>query len=104
MTGKTESVSGSVHTKLSGINFEGQKSPALFSKFSQKKWIKNDLITEIFLQLNIIEKLILFPNLEVFFCPILLKTNYRLIMWIDLILIKVKYIELSYKRLNYLNY
>jgi hypothetical protein len=37
LTGKTEPVSGSVHTKLSGINFDGIKSPALVSKFAQKK-------------------------------------------------------------------
>lgn len=37
MTGKTEPVSGSAHTKLSGINFDGLKSPALVSKFAQKK-------------------------------------------------------------------
>ena len=48
MTGKTDALSSSVHTKLSGINFEGQKSPALVSKFAQKKWIQDDLITKIF--------------------------------------------------------
>lgn len=37
LTGKTDPVSGSVHTKLSGINFEGLKSPAMVSKFAQKK-------------------------------------------------------------------
>lgn len=37
MTGKTEPVSGSAHTKLSGINFDGLKSPAIVSKFAQRK-------------------------------------------------------------------
>jgi hypothetical protein len=37
LNGKTEPVSGSVHTKLSGINFEGIKSPAVVSKFAQRK-------------------------------------------------------------------
>jgi serine/threonine protein kinase len=37
ITGKTEPVSGSVHSKLSGINFDAMKSPALVSKFAQKK-------------------------------------------------------------------
>lgn len=38
LTGKTDPVSsGSAHSKLSGINFEGLKSPAMVSKFAQKK-------------------------------------------------------------------
>ena len=37
LNGKTEPVSGSAHTKLSGINFEGLKSPAVVSKFAQRK-------------------------------------------------------------------
>lgn len=36
-TGKTEPVSGSVNNKLSGINFENLKSPAMVSKFAQRK-------------------------------------------------------------------
>jgi len=38
LTGKTDPVGGSIHTKLSGINFEGIKTPAMTSKFAQKKW------------------------------------------------------------------
>lgn len=38
MTGRTEPVGGStLHTKLSGINFEGIKSPVMVSKFAQRK-------------------------------------------------------------------
>ena len=37
MNGKTDPVSGSANSKLSGINFEASKSPALVSKFAQKK-------------------------------------------------------------------
>ena len=48
LTGKTEPVSGSVHTKLSGINFDGLKSPALVSKFAQKKWFHYTTIFIIF--------------------------------------------------------
>lgn len=38
LTGKTDPIGGSIHTKLSGINFEGIKTPAMTSKFAQKKW------------------------------------------------------------------
>ena len=51
LTGKTEPVSGSVHTKLSGINFDGLKSPAMVSKFAQKKWFHYTTIFIIFYQL-----------------------------------------------------
>lgn len=37
LTGKTDAVSTTGQSKLSGINFDGAKSPALVSKFAQKK-------------------------------------------------------------------
>ena len=37
LTGKTEAVSSTGQSKISAINFENGKSPALVSKFAQKK-------------------------------------------------------------------
>lgn len=37
MTGKTDPVSGSVHSKVSGMNFDAVKSPTVVSKFAQKR-------------------------------------------------------------------
>lgn len=52
MTGKTDPVSGSVHSKVSGMNFDAVKSPAVVSKFAQKRWLNDQILLLLYILLT----------------------------------------------------